>query len=63
MIRTTLKLITVAIAAQRAARKAAVLRPVAEVAAKQVRKRRAGAQWRHVEPPVESEPEVITPRR
>ena len=51
MIRAAIKLVTVGVVAQKALKKAAVLKPVADVAAKQLRKRRAGGHWTQVEPP------------
>ena len=51
MIRSAIKLVTVTVVAQKTIRKAAVLKPVAEIAAKQVRRRREGGHWTHVEPP------------
>jgi hypothetical protein len=61
VIRGAIKLVTVGVVAQKAVRKAAVLRPVAEIAAKQVRRRRAGGQWTHVEPPCDDVPAAGQP--
>ncbi len=61
MIRTAVKLVTVGVVVQKAVRKAAVLKPVAEIAARRVRRRREGGHWTHVEPPRADAPPADQP--
>ena len=58
MIRGAIKLVTVGVVAQRAIRQAAVLKPVAGVAARQLRRRRERGHWTHVEPPRDDVPQA-----